>query len=161
MINNGSFNRHSFLGIIVSIMAVTILIFGCGDGGGGSGGGSGDTTATMVITPSLGLILDYTLEMSLVDGSPISITTEVKTDGSVEVTYPASVTGPVYVEILGNDTATYFDEASGMFQPFTNAQSFRTYMTSTGCRCLGFDRSCSGTTRQYFDNHHGTHHSSQ
>jgi len=87
-------------------------------------------TATMVITPSLGLILDYTLEMSLVDGSPISITTEVQTDGSVVVTYPASVTGPVYVEVLGNDTATYFDEASGLFQPFTDAQSFRTFMTS-------------------------------
>jgi len=130
MINNGSFNRHSFLGIIVSIMLFTILIFGCSDGG---GGGSGDTTATMVITPStpsLGLILDYTLEMSLVDGSPISITTEVQTDGSVEVTYPASVTGPVYVEVLGNDTATYFDEASGTFQPFTDAQSFRSFMTS-------------------------------
>ena len=61
----------------------TIFTLGCG-GGSSSSDGSGDTSK-MVVTPSLGLILNYDLEMTHVDGSPISISTEVNADGSVTI----------------------------------------------------------------------------
>ena len=94
---------NKFLAVLV-LGIMLLLITACGSSS------SGPATSSMVVTPSLGEVTDETFAMYQIDGTLVSTTFVIQPDGTIVVNYPTTITGPIYIEISGNATATYFDE---------------------------------------------------
>ncbi len=110
-----------------------------GDGDSGSdsddsaddGAGEGDSTASITIVSSLGLINGADVAISTPDGTMLTGATGTLDDtSSVTIEHDGSYTGPIVVTITGNDSATYFDEAAGATLPMPSGVSIRAFAPS-------------------------------
>jgi hypothetical protein len=116
----------SFLGwLLISLIA-------CGGGGGSSSGISAAPPASnssMVVTPSLGLINGADVKATKLDGTQLGNTVKTDNSGKATLIFP-DYSGPVIVEVAGNATATYFDEALGTNTAFGAGEKLRVALDS-------------------------------
>ncbi len=113
----------------VLLCALTLSLYGCGGSSSDDSDDSNDTQK-MLVWPALGQVLNPTIRLSRSDNTQIEITTTFNDDGSILVSFSADITGPIIIEIIGNNRATYFDEASGTFQPFGPGEIIRHVLAS-------------------------------
>ncbi len=87
--------------------------------------------ATILVTPSLGLINGAEVSVTQADGTSIegAIGT-LDATGTVSITHDGSYDGPILVTITGTDTATYFDEAAGTNLPMGSDVTIRAFAPS-------------------------------
>ena len=117
--------RHSTQCTLAALLCIpAFLLNGCG------GSSSSDDSQEIEVWPSLGQIRAPTVRITNPDDSPIESTATPNDDGSIVVSFSEDVTGPLVIEIRGNDNATYFDEASDSFQPFGNGERIRHVLAS-------------------------------
>lgn len=85
-----------------------------------------DTTEEVTVSASLGLISGATVRILQPDGTEITgASGTLAADGTVTITHDGTYDGPIIVEVVGNDSATYFDESTGANQPFGADQVLR------------------------------------
>jgi hypothetical protein len=100
-------------------------------GGEGSDDASGEddtTEETVEIVASLGLINGADVSITTPDGTALEgAVGALDETGKVTISHDGSYTGPIVVSIVGNDTATYFDESAGSNLPMPSTVSLRAY----------------------------------
>lgn len=83
----------------------------CGGGGGGERGGGGQPSQ-LAVTPSLGMVTNYRIDVFSADGESLLGSTTVTDDVAPLVAF-SEQTGPVVVAVTALADALYFDEALG------------------------------------------------
>jgi hypothetical protein len=108
-----------FKSILLAITAV-LFVVACG---GGSGGGNtiGETPNvggnTISSSPNLGLVHKATVNIYQRDGKTLLARTTSSRNG-IYVGSVGNYSGPLVVEVVGDNDATYYDEAAGTVIPF-------------------------------------------
>jgi len=113
----------------VMLVAVPFLMSGCG----GSSSSSSSTPVPdkeITVTPSLGKVSDATVSLFKSDGTTLLATSEIGTDGSVQISYSGTYVGPIVVVVAGDEDASYFDEASGTMIDFGTGKLLRSMVPS-------------------------------
>ena len=116
--------KNNFKRLALATASVGMLtIYGCGGGGDTQTekftdqADVGPTYSTKV-TPSLGQFsVGTVVNLTKPDGSVLDTGT-ITDVGSVTLTYAASYTGPIIVNVMGGSGVTYFDEKDGSYQSF-------------------------------------------
>jgi len=108
---------YRFRNLVVAV-TVCLLFTACGT--------SDDPPASssMVVTPSLGSIIGADVKATKPDGTQLGSTVKTNATGTATVTF-SGYSGPVIVEVAGNATATYFDEALGINTAFAAGEKLR------------------------------------
>ncbi|MCB1693494.1 MAG: hypothetical protein KDI19_12075 [Pseudomonadales bacterium] len=80
------------------------------------------------IGASLGLIKNADVSIQKPDGTELDgATGTLGADGSVAISFDGTYGGPIVVVVTGNDSATYFDEATGTELAFPAGRTIRAY----------------------------------
>ncbi|MBO6564787.1 MAG: hypothetical protein JJ956_08590 [Pseudomonadales bacterium] len=87
--------------------------------------------ATILVTPSLGLINGAEVSVTQADGTAIEgAVGTLDTTGTVSISHDGSYDGPILVTITGTEAATYFDEAAGANLPMGSDVTIRAFAPS-------------------------------
>ena len=105
-----------------------IILTACGGGGGGTPANL-TSNSSMVVTPSLGLINGADVKVTKPDGTQLGTTVKTNATGKATITF-SGYSGPIIVEVTGNATATYFDEALGINAAFAVGEKLRAALDS-------------------------------
>lgn len=90
-----------------------------------------EPAASIVVTPSLGLISGAEVSVTQADGTVIEgATGTLNAEGVVTINHDGSYDGPILVTITGTDSATYFDEAAGTNLPMGSDVTLRAFAPS-------------------------------
>ncbi|MDD5056986.1 MAG: hypothetical protein PHQ60_03865 [Sideroxydans sp.] len=132
MLLKPALRKATELGIGLTAIA-TLILAGCG-GGGGTTTGGGASTVTASVTPYKGPYYSgATVVLKDASGNPITLVSggTVNASGVASVTFPASVTYPLIVEVTGS----YFNEVTGA--PETGSTPLRGLIQSAGAAATG------------------------
>lgn len=118
---------HALKTILAGAACAAMLTACHGDG---DGGGSA-SNASMAASPALGAFRNATVVFYRADGDTEIDRAEVDENGLAQIS-TGSYSGPVVVEIQGDEDAEYFDEASGQYEAFANGNSVFAIAPATG-----------------------------
>ncbi|TGU71044.1 hypothetical protein E4633_11890 [Geomonas terrae] len=106
------------------LLCLPLLFAGCG-GGGGGGGATKTVTGVAKVSNSIAKahVAVYRLSLDGTRGELLGTGTTAD-DGSYSVKVPASVTGPILVNVTGQSGASYLSASTGQKVDFTSADSF-------------------------------------
>ena len=112
---------------LIGAAACVFALAACNGSSNGGAGASGSIGAS----PSLGAFRNATVFFFRADGSTEIGNAEVDENGQAQIS-TGSYSGPVVIEVRGDDDAEYFDEATGMFEDFPAGNSIFSMAPSTG-----------------------------
>jgi len=110
------------------LLASPILLSGCGSSSSSSSVSSGSKDIN--VAPSLGKISDATVRLYQSDSTTLLGTGELDSDGNVQISYSGRYSGPIIVVVLGDEDATYYDEATGTNIAFSAGNRLRAIVPS-------------------------------
>lgn len=91
---------------------------------------NGSDTRTLIVSPSLGLIVGASVTATTTDGEALTETPVVTGDeGTASLAIPADHDAPLIVIVQGAAGATYFDEALGTTVPFPADARLRAFLS--------------------------------
>ena len=110
--------------LISGLCLSSLVLAGC------SSSSSGGTSTTFSITPSLGVVVHATVKLFQSDGTTEMGSGDTGADGTVDITYTGTYSGPIIVAIVGDADAEYYDEASGTMVAFPAGNPLRAILAS-------------------------------
>ena len=99
-------------------------VSGCSDDDGDNDGGDQAAASSVTVTPALGLVRNAPVRIFQADGSTELASGETDASGVVTLAI-TGYSGPVVVQVSGDDDAQYYDEAAGTLVPFPADASLR------------------------------------
>ncbi|MES3023316.1 MAG: hypothetical protein V4857_17265 [Pseudomonadota bacterium] len=99
-------------------------------GGGGTDAPPPPPTHSMTFTPSLGKVLNAVVQLKLADGTLLA-SADTGSAGTVTFNNVPQNAGPLLVDVLGNASAIYYDEATNSFLPFGPERLLRAAVTGS------------------------------
>lgn len=139
------------------LLLVTVLgLTACNDvttSGNGRGGGGAPAATTLTVTPSLGLVAQADVTLT-VPGSAWAVASGTGSSGTAVFSVPPGLAGPFLVSVCGNDTATYFDEALGTTAPLGSGQCLRAMLPDLARTSVGVTPLTEAAVR-YLERHGG------
>lgn len=114
MHERGSNMKYPFFKSTAAAAALAMALSGCGGGSSDDAGrGIGESppaSHSITVVPSLGVVSNATVNIFKADGTSLLGSANLASAGQATVTFN-NYYGPVVIEVAGNDSAQYFDEA--------------------------------------------------